>query len=164
MTKRRHKRYTKRVETEFSAADKVFKGISSDFSEKGIFIRTNHGFVPDTVVEISLLLPDGTTSRLKRIVRHTVKSQLKMVKNGMGIEIIESDDAYARFLREELIGMPQDGRDSAGSRDLQTTRAPDAEEEEYMVRECRACGTKNRIAVSKLSLGPKCGRCGSSLT
>ncbi|NOZ24674.1 MAG: hypothetical protein GXO94_01060 [Nitrospirae bacterium] len=162
MTRRRYKRYTKRIETEFSSGEMAFKGISSDLSEKGLFIRTNHGFVPGTVVDIDLLLPDGSTSHLRGVVRHTVKSQLKTVKNGMGIEIIESDDNYTRFLREELIGMSSDGQEPSGVRDIQTRAQADGAG--IIIKACPACGTKNRFAASKLSLGPKCGKCGSSLT
>ncbi len=148
MSRRKHERYTKRIETEFSSGDMSFVGISSNLSEKGMFIRTQHGFVPGTTIDIKLRLPDDTISRVKAVVKRTVKTELHLVKNGMGVEIIESDTAYKRFVREELIGIPYE---------------PSHAEEEVIVRNCPACGVKNRFRASNLHLGPKCGKCGSSL-
>ncbi len=156
MSRRRHKRYTKRIETEFSSGDMLFRGISSDLSEKGLFIRTQHGFVPGTTVNIKLRLPDGATSQLKGVVKRTVKTHLHLVKNGMGIEITESDSAYVRFVREELIGIP-----------FNATNPSDVVEEQaeaFVIRVCPACGIKNRVKVAALSMKPRCGKCGSSLT
>jgi len=165
MSKRRHKRYTKRIETEFSSGDMVFRGISSDLSEKGLFIRTQHGFVPGTEVDIQLILPDGSTSHLKGVVRRTVKTHLHLVKNGMGIEIIESDNNYMRFLREELIGIPFNNSRPADVPEVKTgASAGKTRADEFIIRACPVCGVKNRFEASKLSLNPRCGRCGSSLT
>ncbi len=165
MSKRRHKRYTKRIETEFSSGDMIFRGISSDLSEQGLFIRTQHGFVPGTTVNIQLMLPDGSTSHLKGLVKRTVKTHLHLVKNGMGIEIFESDDNYVRFLREELIGIPFNLSQPADVVEVKTeARAGEASEEEVIIRTCPACGTKNRVKVAALSMKPRCGKCGSSLT
>ncbi len=147
--KRVQKRYTKRLETEFSSGDMTFRGISSDLSERGLFIRTQHGFVPGATVDIRLQLPDGTTAVLKGKVRRTVKTHLNLVKNGMGIEIIESDSNYERFLREEVMGLQDD--DAPG-------------EEPPVTITCSLCGVKNRVMETKLYLKPKCGRCGAYLT
>jgi Tfp pilus assembly protein PilZ len=165
MSKRRHKRYTKRIETEFSSGDMTFRGISSDLSEKGLFIRTQHGFVPGAVINIQLILPDGSTSQLKGVVRRTVKTHLHLVKNGMGIEIIESDNNYVRFVREELIGIPFNTSKPSDVPEVKTeARAGEASEEEIIILDCPDCGIKNRVKASALSLQPRCGKCGSSLT
>ncbi|GMT47406.1 MAG: hypothetical protein IEMM0007_0972 [bacterium] len=165
MSKRRHKRYTKRIETEFSSGDMTFRGISSDLSEQGLFIRTQHGFVPGTTVNIQLMLPDGSTAHLKGVVRRTVKTHLPLVKNGMGIEIHESDNTYVKFVREELIGITDNTSKPADITGIKTTvPAEEGSEEEVVIRTCPACGIKNRVKVEALSMKPRCGKCGSSLT
>ena len=165
MSKRRHKRYTKRIETEFSSGDMTFKGISSDFSEQGLFIRTQHGFVPGTVVNIQLMLPDGSTAHLRGVVRRTVKTHLHLVKNGMGIEIKECDNNYIRFVREELIGIPFNISKPSDVMEVKTKPRPEAPEEEFIIRICPSCGIKNRVKVAVApSMKPRCGKCGSSLT
>lgn len=165
MLRRRHKRYTKRIETEFSSGDMHFRGISSDLSEKGLFIRTQHGFVPGTTVNIKLRLPDGSTSHLRGLVKRTVKTHLQFVKNGMGIEILESDSTYTRFLREELIGIPSNPLKPSDVVEVKSnSRSEEGQEEEVVLQACPACGIKNRVKVAALSMKPRCGKCGSSLT
>ncbi len=75
----------------------TYRGISRDFSLNGLFIRTKYPMAPGTIVDITIHLPDGLTSKLKGKVRRTSKnpigkvmgSPVKTVKSGMGIEIIE---------------------------------------------------------------------------
>ncbi len=159
MSKREYRRYTKRLETEFSAGGMSFRGISSDISAKGLFIRTQHGFVPGTRVDITLQLPDGNSSRLTGIVRRTIKTPLTLVKNGMGIELTQVDDNFRAFIKRELeeevplpqkAGRPEVVKDSPGT-------------EESRIIACPACNVKNRVRVSRLHLKPKCGKCGTPL-
>ncbi|MEC4686581.1 MAG: PilZ domain-containing protein [Nitrospirota bacterium] len=167
MSRRRHKRYTKRIETEFSSGDMHFRGISSDLSEKGLFIRTQHGFVPGTTVNIKLRLPDGSAPHLRGLVKRTVKTHLQFVKNGMGIEILESDSTYIRFVREELIGIPDNTSKPSDVVEVKTNSRSEAEEDQeeaFILQACPACGIKNRVKVAALSMKPRCGKCGSSLT
>ncbi|VAX31543.1 hypothetical protein MNBD_NITROSPIRAE02-546 [hydrothermal vent metagenome] len=165
MSRRKHKRYTKRIETEFSSGDLLFRGISSDLSEKGLFIRTQHGFVPGTEVNIQLRLPDGSTAQLRGVVKRTVKTHLHLVKNGMGIEVVESDNNYVKFVREELIGLTDKTSNPADITGFKTTvPSEEGSEEEVVIRVCPDCGIKNRVKVAALSMKPRCGKCGSSLT
>ncbi|MEW6214769.1 MAG: PilZ domain-containing protein [Nitrospirota bacterium] len=99
MHKRQHQRLTKRLETIFSSGDMSFTGISSNLSEGGLFIRSRHGFVPGSIIDIELLLPEGKVSFLKGRVKRTLKTPLSGLKNGMGIELIKKDVAYINFLR-----------------------------------------------------------------
>ncbi|NOY39092.1 MAG: PilZ domain-containing protein [Nitrospirae bacterium] len=167
MSRRRHKRYTKRIETEFSSGEMLFRGISSDLSEKGLFIRTQHGFVPGSTVNIKLRLPDGSTAQLRGVVKRTVKTHLHLVKNGMGIEILESDNTYVKFVREELIGIPDKTSkpaDAVGTKNTVPSEEELEEEEEAVIRVCPECGIKNRVKVVALSMKPRCGKCGRYLT
>ncbi len=165
MSKRQHKRYTKRLETEFSTGGMTCRGISSDLSVLGLFIRTQHGFVPDSEISIRLYLPDGRVSNLKGIVRRTVKTHISFIKNGMGVAIISSDSSYRDFIHTELIGDEQvrERQDrSPNAKPLNTAASPENHEDRII--RCPACHVKNKVKASKLSLNPKCGKCGDSLT
>ncbi len=152
--KRRHRRYKKRLEVEFSASGLTFKGISSDISERGMFIRTRYPFKPGTLIEIKIYLPDGQTSRLKGRVRHSFKSNITALKNGMGVEFIERDMAFERFLKTHVLGYDPEPLRPAGYK---------PQEPVCIIIPCSVCGAKNRVREDKLGLGPKCGRCGSPL-
>ncbi len=146
----RHRRFTKRLEARFSSGGMSFAGISSNLSESGLFIRTNRGFAPDTAIDIELVMPDGKTSSLKGLVRRTIKTPMSTLKNGMGVELIEKDAAYINFLKS-----------------FTEETEPDTEKitpPEFQIISCPNCGVKNKVSSEKLSLGPKCGRCGTPLT
>src|SRR6266498_2503650 len=101
----RYKRFTKRLEATFSSGNLRFRGISSNLSENGLFIRTQHGLKPGSIIDIEIFLPDGLQSRLKGEVMRTVKTSLSTIKNGMGIELIEKDKNYLEFLRNFYAGV-----------------------------------------------------------
>ncbi|NOY64794.1 MAG: hypothetical protein GXO97_05270 [Nitrospirae bacterium] len=176
MSKRRHKRYTKRLEVEFSAADMTFKGISSNISERGLFIRTQHGFVPGTKITIKLLLPDGSVSTLRGIVRRTVKTIHSFIKNGMGVEILETDTAFENFLRQELLEYNDRLSDKSHNPEQYERTEKQTQEEnrrtdktaasvnEFTILRCHVCSVKNRVPQSLLSKKLKCGKCGAYLT
>ncbi len=102
--KRRHSRKIRRIELTFLSEGARCLGFSSNFSQSGIFIRTNHPAPQDAVIEIQLYLPDGGLSRISgRVMRSALYLGRKVVgaripKNGMGVEIIEKDAAYERFV------------------------------------------------------------------
>ncbi|MFZ2197813.1 MAG: PilZ domain-containing protein, partial [Thermodesulfovibrionales bacterium] len=101
--KRRHKRIIKRLKTEFSSEDSSFRGTSSNLSESGLFLKTIKPLPVDTLVEVSIQLPDNTVSKLKGTVRWSLKAmQRTSSRSGMGIEIIENDRHYVDFLNTLL--------------------------------------------------------------
>jgi hypothetical protein len=149
----RFPRYTKRLEVTFSSGNLSYKGILSNISENGIFIRTNRGFAPGTTVDIDVMMPDESISHLKGIVKRTVKTPLTAVKNGMGVELFQKDVSFLNFVR------------SYGE-EQETEPAPEKEKSpspEFQIITCSGCGVKNKVLASKLFLGPKCGKCGISL-
>lgn len=146
----RHPRFTKRLEARFSSGGMSFAGISSNLSESGLFIRTNRGFAPDTAIDIELVMPDGKTSSLKGLVRRTIKTPMSTLKNGMGVELLEKDAAYINFLKSFT---------EETETDTEKITPP-----EFQIISCPNCGVKNKVSSEKLSLGPKCGRCGTPLT
>jgi hypothetical protein len=149
----RHPRFTKRLEATFSSGGLSYKGILSNLSANGLFIRTNRGFAPGTTVDIQLMMPGDKISSLKGIVRRTVKTPLAPVKNGMGIELISRDETYVTFVTTSL----QD-------QGIDTKELPTPESEpEFHIIACTGCGIKNKVSLEKLSLEPKCGKCGALL-
>ncbi len=95
---RRHKRIVKRLETEFSSGGLNFRGISSDLSRDGLFVRTTKPFSPDTMLDLTIHLPGNIAARLKGRVRWAAKVGLLSGKNGMGIELTEKDHNFVNFI------------------------------------------------------------------
>jgi hypothetical protein len=169
-SRRKDERFIRRLETEFVADNKNYRGISSDLSLNGLFIRTQHAFAPDTLVDIVIHLPDAANVRLKGMVRRSIKTPIISIKNGMGIEIIENDPQYIAFIKTVY---PDAGTaETAEGPHLKTSFHEHVDEPlrpappppEFTIIACPGCGIKNKINNAKLSLGPKCGKCGSLLT
>ncbi len=108
--KRKFPRYTRRCEVEFTLEGVTNRGIGSDFSLNGLFIRTNHPFSPGEVIDVLIHLSDGTTARVRGRVKRAMKSavgnllgaSMKALKNGMGLELTEKDAHYLHFIRALL--------------------------------------------------------------
>ncbi len=101
---RQRKRLKKSCQVDFCANNNTYRGVSDNFSVDGLFIRTDNLLAPQTAVSIIVHLPDGSTSKLKGIVRRVHKEHYDIAipstqtfKCGMGIEIIERDSNYMRF-------------------------------------------------------------------
>ncbi len=144
----RHPRFTKRLEVTFSSGGLGYRGIMSNVSTNGLFIRTNRGFAPGSIVDIELVMPDNRIALLKGVVKRTIKTPLSSMKNGMGIELLEQDPIFSDFIK--IIG--------ENNEPVSEQPAP-----EFQVISCPGCGVKNKVLSTKLDLGPKCGRCGRPL-
>jgi hypothetical protein len=109
--KRRLRRYTKRCEVAFSSQNVTVKAIARNFSLSGLFIRTNRPFAPDTMLDMEVYLPDGTTSQLKGTVKWFRKTQgsgmpetqIDALINGMGVAVFEKDAKYLDLISSLLI-------------------------------------------------------------
>ncbi len=107
--KRQQKRFTERCKIEFTANDITYRGISSDFSLSGLFIRTNHPFPTETILDIIIYLPNGLTSKLKGKIKRSLKIPFervmetqKYLQRGIGVEITEKDSNYVHFIKALL--------------------------------------------------------------
>ncbi len=105
--RRRHPRFIKRLPVKFFIDNECLTSLSSDLSESGLFLRTNRGTNVNCVVSMQLFLPSNTVSHLKGVVRRTVRTPFSAMKNGMGIEITEKDEAYGHFMKS-IRGGPVD--------------------------------------------------------
>jgi Tfp pilus assembly protein PilZ len=154
----------RRLETEFSAEGKNYRAISSDLSYGGLFIRTNHAFTPGTVIDIVIHLPDGTSSRLKGRVRRALKTTVVSLKNGMGIELIEKDPHYDRFILTFTGGGEEETGPSAGAATQEAIREiPKPALEEFLIVACGQCNVRNKVKRARIAAGPRCGKCGQPL-
>lgn len=164
MTKRRHQRFVRRLETEFSADGKNYRGISSDLSCSGLFIRTNHAFTPGTILDIVIHLPDGTSAMLKGRVCRALKTPVVSLKNGMGIELIDKDTNYRRFMGTFTGECEEETGPSAKPETPETLREiPKPAGDEFLIVVCGQCNVKNRVNKSRVAAGPLCGKCGRPL-
>lgn len=157
---KRNPRFTKRLEATFSSGEFTGRGILSDISENGLFIRTTRGFAPGTDIDIELVMPDGQFSRLAGVVRRTLKTSLSTMKNGMGVELTQKDAVYKDFLKTYL--------EETGSKPIEEFKEKEAVVEgasspEFLIITCASCGVKNKVSYKDLSLNPKCGKCNAPL-
>jgi len=108
--KRKLKRFSDRLKISFNINGVAYRGLSSNFSVNGLFIRTNHPFPPDTLLDIIIYLPNDLTSHLKgKVVRASYETLWGVsgkargyAERGIGIEIIEKDAVYLHFIRSFL--------------------------------------------------------------
>ncbi|MBI4684951.1 MAG: PilZ domain-containing protein [Nitrospirae bacterium] len=108
--KRQQKRFIYRCETEFNYNETTYRGISSNFSLGGLFLRTSYPAHPDTILDMVIHLPDGSYSKITGKVIRAIKPALGRVigipirdlKHGMGIKVIKKDINYLHFIRSLL--------------------------------------------------------------
>jgi hypothetical protein len=119
--KRKYRRFTRRCESEFTAGGNTYRGIACDFSLAGMFIRTKHPLPPDSPLDITVHLPDGSRAELSGLVRRSAQplsasytgvAGSSNQKSGMGVELTERDANYLEFLRN-LLGEIQYKEDEA---------------------------------------------------
>ncbi len=103
--KRIKNRVTKRLSVKFGCNTLEHSGITSNLSPTGIFIRTNSGLAPGTVVDIELTIPDGRIIKLMGTVMWTKRVHPKLAefsRNGMGIMLKNIPEEYTRLVTELL--------------------------------------------------------------
>ena len=164
--RRKYQRFIRRLEVEFTAKDQSYRGISSNFSLSGLFVRTNHAFAPGTITDLTIHLSDSIESRIKGIVKVAYKTPGIPLKNGMGIEILENDSHYANFVSscsfEEEGSLPTEDL-AAGTGEpypeIDPVSLPD-----FLIIPCPQCTVRNKVKKLMISQGPRCGKCGALLT
>jgi hypothetical protein len=108
--KRKLKRFSHRCKIAFTVDGVTYRGLSSNFSLNGIFIRTNHPFPPETLLDIVIYLPNDLTVQVKGKVVRTSKDPLRGTigmaggyrERGMGVAILEKQPLYLHVIRALL--------------------------------------------------------------
>jgi hypothetical protein len=162
----RQPRIIRRLETEFTADNQNYRGISSDLSLSGLFIRTNHAFVPGTKLDIVIHLPGECDAKMTGLVRRAYKTPVVALKNGMGVEIVKSDINYVNFVRSLFKDSTDEIKPEESKIDTEFRRHPEPPkpsqpQEDFIIVACPQCGVKNKIKTSDFPRSPKCGRCGA---
>jgi hypothetical protein len=98
--KRTHKRYRKRLSTEFGVDGQSFKGIATMLSEGGLFIRSQRPLREGTVLDIKIYASEEDYCMVKGVIRHARRDMTFREKNGMGVELIEKDAGYINLINE----------------------------------------------------------------
>lgn len=164
-TKRKYDRFIRRLETEFSVGDKKYRAISSDFSIGGLFVRTNHAFEPDTIIALTVYLPDGSISKLKGMVKRAYKTPGVAMKNGMGVELTEKDECYLNFIRSFSAKYDPEKKPETchGQTTQKASESPAASAPDFLIISCPNCGVKNKVSREKLNSSVRCGKCSAQL-
>jgi hypothetical protein len=117
--KRKLRRFHHRCRITFTIGGVTCRGLSSNFSLEGLFIRTSTIAPPGTLLDITIHYPNDFTSHLQgKVVRATTGPFRSMVdkakengEKGMGIKIIKKDSLYLHFINtliqcagEDLLG------------------------------------------------------------
>jgi Tfp pilus assembly protein PilZ len=98
--KRKDDRIIKRLEVKFQTNGER-TSITSNLSEKGLFIRTKKVLEPGSTVNLKLDLPNNSsiylTGKVIRSVR-SVTGLLGQAKSGMGISLTNPPDNYITYI------------------------------------------------------------------
>lgn len=108
--KRRLRRFSHRCRVAFTADGMTYRGLSSNFSLDGLFLRAKNTFPPGTLLDITLYFPNDLASRLQATVIRESQEPLRVAggreseygEKGMGIRIRERDSLYLHFIRALL--------------------------------------------------------------
>jgi hypothetical protein len=165
---RKHERFKRRLEVEFSSGGRSYRGLSSDLSHSGLFIKTNNAFKPGTIIDIKLHLADAGISQLRGRVVRAMKTPGISINNGMGVLLLEKDSLFISFLQmfspdSETEGPVEDisPGHAAEAKTDETPQSPSSGD--CILLQCAQCKVKNKVPRIKVSANPKCGKCGSSL-
>jgi hypothetical protein len=102
-------------------------------------------------------------------VRRSIKTPFVSLKNGMGVELLKKDRLYVDFIKSVF----PDSDDMAGREETKPKtecrgsgegrHAHNTAGDEFIIMACPRCGVKNKVSRNRLSHGPRCGKCGSTL-
>jgi Tfp pilus assembly protein PilZ len=98
MEQRKEHRISKQLYVQISTERKVFWGLLNDFSTNGLFIKCNQDFPMGAAIDIEIFMSDKSNSVLKGIVRRKIDIPESNRKCGLGIELIEKDARFIRFV------------------------------------------------------------------
>jgi len=98
MEQRKEHRVSKQLYVQLSTEKKMFWGLLNDFSKNGLFIKCNQDFPMGAAIDIEIFMSDQSNSVLRGIVRRKIDMPESNRKYGLGIELIEKDARFIRFV------------------------------------------------------------------
>jgi Tfp pilus assembly protein PilZ len=100
--KRGSNRKIKRYHTTFLCGKDQHRGITSNLSKTGLFIKTRKKFTPGSLVKIILHLDENRKIALRgEIARVNTTSKFdNSFKNGIGIKLTSSPEEYKDLLKD----------------------------------------------------------------
>jgi hypothetical protein len=114
MEKRQHFRVNQTLISQIFADNTNLFVMTGNLSANGIFLKSKKCLPVDSLITIQMVLPDNSVSSLKGIVRRTIDTSV-FIHNGMGIQLIEKDGNYNRYLQSihgeitpDDVGKPND--------------------------------------------------------
>ena len=98
MDKRRDRRLHTKLYVNLKSGSMTVPGLLCDVSERGLFIKCTRDFAMGAVLDIEIFMPDNTDSVVKGRVTRKIELSETYRKHGVGIELIEKDVRYIRFV------------------------------------------------------------------
>ena len=98
--KRRASRRLKRLPVRCSCGTCEFAGVTSNFSQDGLFIRTKKPFKPGVPVKLLFETDKKSTIALSGVIARAIRKEIMFSKNGMGVKLTSIPQSYSSFLEE----------------------------------------------------------------
>ena len=88
--KRLRERNRRRISVRYGPDGARHLGYTTDLGEKGLFLQGNILYPPDTILHLSMDLPDGTRTAqgVVRWVKQVPQAFQRTLRGGMGIELV----------------------------------------------------------------------------
>jgi Tfp pilus assembly protein PilZ len=99
--KRKNKRKIKRFPVKFLCGAEECRGISSNLSHSGLFIRSRKNFKPGVPVKIVMEMDENQKIALSGVIVRQVNRKYGRSDNGIGVEFDETPREYKELV--ELI-------------------------------------------------------------
>jgi len=104
---RRHKRVSKRCEIEFASEGQTCRGLCRNVCPDGLFIKTRKPVVPNALIEMTIHLPDGSTSKLRGRITRVIREPHSLIleragmpsKDGIGVQLTDRDENYQKIFQ-----------------------------------------------------------------
>jgi Tfp pilus assembly protein PilZ len=96
--KRDSKRKIKRLPITFLCGTKEHRGISSNFSARGLFIKTRKTFKPGLKINLVLEIDENFKIALRGVIVREIKKGYINPFSGIGVALTEIPQAYRDFL------------------------------------------------------------------
>jgi len=110
---RREKRLLKRFEVEFSTSDQNYQGLCRNLCLNGLFIKTRKKIPADTLIEMTVHLPDRSISKLRGRIKWAIKETYGLIleragmpsKDGIGVQLIDIDNNFFEYIKSLTKGI-----------------------------------------------------------